>query len=169
MQFYTTSNFDEVIAALPRNCRPIDPEQRRDFRVQIEALLDTYFFKLPPTLTASEFGVLSEKVNRRRPKGGRPRHISMDTLIFALADLYAKKTSSQVEVLPVSESSRFVIFLDSCLSPLYQNADLSGALGRRWRDLRKAILALPSSLTDQSGKRFCTSRHQSGGEYCALY
>ena len=73
----------------------------------------------------------------------------MDTLIFALADLYAKETSSSIEALPVSESSRFVNFMDSCLSPLYRDADLAGALGRRWRDMRKAVRALPSAISPQ--------------------
>ena len=151
MQLYTACNFNRVIASLPPDHRPTDPDRTKIFKVQLEALLDIYFFKLPPTLAASEFGVLSEKVNRRRSKGGRPRHISMDTLIFALADLYAKETSSLIEALPVSESSRFVNFMDSCLSPLYRDADLAGALGRRWRDMRKAVRALTSAPPGQCG------------------
>lgn len=151
MQLYTSCNFNRVIATLPPDCRPTDAARTKIFRIELEALLDIYFFKLPPTLAASEFGAFSEKINRQRSKGGRPRHISMDTLIFALADLYAKETSSSIEALPVSESSRFVNFMDSCLSPLYRNADMTGALGRRWRDMRKAVRAFPSTPPGQHG------------------
>lgn len=151
MQLYTPCNFDRVIAALPPDRRPTDPARTKIFKIRLEALLDIYFFKLPPTLAASKFGVFSEKLNRHRSKGGRPRHLSMDTLIFALADLYAKETASSIEALPVSESSRFVNFMDSCLGPLYRDADLAGALGRRWRDMRKAIRALPSAPPAQYG------------------
>ena len=158
MQPYTLCNFDRVIAAFPPGRRPTDPGRAKIFKIQLEALLDIYFFKLPPTLAASEFGVFSGKVNRHRSKGGRPRHISMDTLIFALADLYAKETSSAIEALPVSESSRFVNFMDSCLSPLYRDADLAGALGRRWRDMRKAVRALPSAPPGQCGHERSTQK-----------
>lgn len=165
MQLYTHCNFNRVIAALPPDRRPTDPARTKTFKVELEALLDIYFFKLPPTLAASEFGVFSEKVNRQRSKGGRPRHISMDTLIFALADLYAKETSSSIEALPVSESSRFVNFMDSCLSPFYRNADLTGALGRRWRDMRKAVRALPSTPPGQSGHERSIQKRSPAAEY----
>lgn len=165
MQLYTPDNFKRVIAALPPDRRPTNPGRIDIFRIQLEALLDIYFFKLPPTLAASEFGAFSEKINRRHSKGGRPRHISMDTLIFALADLYAKETSSSIEALPVSESSRFVNFMDSCLSPFYRGADLTGALGRRWRDMRKAVRALPSSSPTQCGRGRSSQNSSPAAEY----
>jgi hypothetical protein len=142
MQIFTLHNFNSVIASLPPQYRPADHGQRKAFRDQIEVLLDTYFLKLPPTLASSGFDVLSERANRRRLKGGRPRHASMDTLVLALADIYARTTANDIEALPVSESSRFIRFMDSCLGPFYRDADLVSALGRRWRDLRKAIRPL---------------------------
>lgn len=164
MQLYIPCNFSRVIATLPPDRRPTDPDRAKILRNQLEALLDVYFFKLPPTLAASRFGVFSEKKNLGRSKGGRPRHISMDTLIFALADLYARETSSSIEALPVSESSRFVNFMDSCLSPLYRDADLASALARRWRDMRKAIRALPSASPARCGHERRTEKHSPAAE-----
>ena len=137
------ATIDALILTLPPNCRPAYQEQRRLFQNQVEAVLETYFLKLPPTRTASEFGLLSEKVNRRRSTGGRPRHVSMDTLVLALADTFANATANQIETLPVSESSRFVNFRSLCLDAHYEEGHLPGALARRWRDLRKAIRASP--------------------------
>ena len=154
---------DALILTLPPNCRPAHQEQRRLFQNQVEAVLEIYFLKLPPTHTASGFGILSEKVDRRRSTGGRPRHASMDTLVLALADAYAKTTANQIEALPVSESSRFVNFMSLCLDAHYENGHLAGALARRWRDLRKAIRASPP----QPNYRGDTSRAASSAAMAA--
>ena len=79
MQPYTACNFNRVIAALPPDRRPTDSSRTKIFKIRLEALLDIYFFKLPPTLASSEFGVFSEKVNRRRSKGG-----DQDTSVWTL-------------------------------------------------------------------------------------
>lgn len=151
MQLLSFTAIDSLIVTLPPNCRPAHQEQKRLFQDQIEAVLEIYFLKLPPSRTTSGFGALSEKVNRRRPTGGRPRHTSMDTLVLALADTYAKATASQIEALPVSETSRFVNFMSLCLNAHYENGHLAGALARRWRDLRKAIRASPPEPSYRGG------------------
>ena len=72
-------------------------------------------------------------------------------LVMALADTYAKATSSQIETLPVSETSRFVNFMGLCLDAYYENGHLAGALARRWRDLRKAIRDSPAEPSYRGG------------------
>lgn len=139
MTFHTAETFSDVIQALPPAHQSLSDNEAADLRLLIEDALELRFGELGKSTHGEEFDKWVEIKQFRSKEGGRPKDASMNTLVLALADIYAKTTDQDVEDLPIAASSWFAGFMNACLRPIFPEKDLAVALAGRWEDLRAVM------------------------------